>query len=97
MPGLLDLTLALPSVLYASPATEAACSLATRPGQYLVNVPFDVVDGRIHVQVRVNDSGPCRFAVDTGASGLARADARLVRRPATASSKRAAHGWPNRW
>ncbi|HDS1581502.1 TPA: aspartyl protease family protein [Stenotrophomonas maltophilia] len=79
-PGLLALTLALPTALYGSPATEAACSLAARPGQPLVDVPFDVVDGRIHVQVRVNDSGPYRFAVDTGASGLARADARLVRR-----------------
>lgn len=44
----------------------------------MVSVPFDVVDGRIYVSARVNGKGPFRFAVDTGASGLGRADARLV-------------------
>ena len=44
----------------------------------LVHVPFEVVDGRIYVQARVNGGGPYRFAVDTGASGMARADASLV-------------------
>ena len=44
----------------------------------LVQVPFEVVDGRIYVQARVNGGGPYRFAVDTGASGMARADASLV-------------------
>jgi predicted aspartyl protease len=43
-----------------------------------LRVPFDVVDGRIHVQARVNGKGPYRFAVDTGASGLGRADSSLV-------------------
>jgi predicted aspartyl protease len=43
-------------------------------------VPFRVVDGRIYVQARVNDEGPFTFAVDTGASGMARADASLTAR-----------------
>ncbi|NML59615.1 hypothetical protein HHL21_00610 [Massilia sp. RP-1-19] len=43
-----------------------------------MQIPFDVVDGRIYVQARVNNRGPFRFAIDTGASGLARADTRLV-------------------
>ncbi|HEL5038393.1 TPA: aspartyl protease family protein [Stenotrophomonas maltophilia] len=69
---------------------ESACSLAARPGERIIDVPFDVVDGRIHVQVQVNGSGPYRFAIDTGASGMARADARLVRQlalPADASTR----------
>jgi len=44
----------------------------------LMHVPFEIVDGRIYVQARVNGRGPFRFAVDTGASGIARADASLV-------------------
>jgi predicted aspartyl protease len=40
--------------------------------------PFTGVDGRIYVQARVNGRGPFRFAIDTGASGMGRADSRLV-------------------
>lgn len=43
-----------------------------------MRVPFEVFDGRIYVQAQVNGRGPFRFAVDTGASGMARADTRLV-------------------
>ncbi|NKF24578.1 hypothetical protein G7Y82_19885 [Solimonas sp. C16B3] len=43
-----------------------------------MQVPFSVVDGRIYVQVRVDGRGPYRFAVDTGASGIGRADVSLV-------------------
>lgn len=61
----------------APPAT--ACALARGPTDpALVDVPFEVVDGRVYVAARVNDAGPFRFAVDTGASGIARADARLA-------------------
>lgn len=60
----------------AAPACKAARDLA--PARF--DVPFDIVDGRIYVQAQVNDMGPFRFAVDTGASGVARADSRLVRR-----------------
>jgi hypothetical protein len=64
----------------AAPARPAsACqAVQARPGQ-LVSVPFDTVDGRIYVSARVNGLGPFRFAVDTGASGMGRADASLMR------------------
>lgn len=65
-----------------------ACKLAdTPPTGALLRVPFDTVDGRIYVEARVNGHGPFRFAVDTGASGMARADASLV-----ASLSLATHG-----
>lgn len=78
------LSLALPGVpAFAAPASAGpaatACSLAQAPAaDFIVRVPFDVVDGRIYVTTRVNDRGPFRFAVDTGASGIGRADATLV-------------------
>jgi predicted aspartyl protease len=58
---------------------DDACALAGGPPEdALVHVPFDTVDGRIYVRARVNGQGPFRFAVDTGASGMARADTSLV-------------------
>lgn len=61
----------------ASAAT--VCKLASAPSEdFQMKVPFDVVDGRIYVQARVNGRGPFRLAVDTGASGWGRADASLV-------------------
>ena len=57
----------------------AVCSLTETTGKdAIVSVPFETVDGRIYVTAQVNGKGPFRFAVDTGASGLGRADARLV-------------------
>ncbi|HSX56917.1 MAG TPA: aspartyl protease family protein [Sphingomonas sp.] len=44
-----------------------------------LRVPFRVIDGRIYVEARVNGAGPFAFAVDTGASGMGRADASLTR------------------
>ncbi|WP_082132418.1 retropepsin-like aspartic protease [Luteimonas sp. FCS-9] len=61
------------------PATACALAAAPPSDTALVDVPFDIVDGRIYVAARVDDAGPFRFAVDTGASGIARADTRLVR------------------
>lgn len=56
-----------------------ACALTASPtAAWLVHVPFEVIDGRIYVQVRVNHNNTFRFAVDTGASGMARADSSLV-------------------
>lgn len=56
-----------------------ACGLARiAPGQQVLQVPIELIDGRVYVQVMVNGRGPFRFAVDTGASGMARADASLV-------------------
>ena len=57
----------------------AVCSLTEVAAKdAIVSMPFETVDGRIYVTARVNGKGPFRFAVDTGASGLGRADARLV-------------------
>lgn len=62
-----------------TPMQQDACNLVeASKTDALVRVPFEVVDGRIYVQARVNGRGPFRFAVDTGASGMARADTSLV-------------------
>ncbi len=68
---------------HAPPSTGAmeACRLMrVAQAHAQVRVPFEVVDGRIYVQARVDGQGPFRFAVDTGASGMGRADARLAAR-----------------
>lgn len=75
----------------ASPLVSAApaahCSLAGAPAaHFALRAPFDVVDGRIYVQASVNGRGPFRFAVDTGASGVARADSSLTAALGLASS-----------
>lgn len=44
----------------------------------LVDLPFRTIDGRIYLDVMVDGQGPFVFAVDTGASGIGRADASLV-------------------
>ncbi|GAB3347361.1 aspartyl protease family protein [Lysobacter tyrosinilyticus] len=81
----LALALALASTFFAATCMDAhaaahdACRLSkAAETDALVHAPFEVVDGRIYVQARVNGGGPYRFAVDTGASGMARADASLV-------------------
>lgn len=73
------------AVAFATAAVQAqstradACRLRDIPAADIVaRVPFELVDGRIYVVARANGRGPFRFAVDTGASGMARADARLV-------------------
>ncbi|WNH49107.1 aspartyl protease family protein [Stenotrophomonas aracearum] len=82
LPKLLSLLVLLPAAAASAspPATGAdACGLAHQPiADALVQVPFESIDGRIYVQARVNGQGPYRFAVDTGASGIGRADMRLV-------------------
>lgn len=62
-------------------AEPAACALveASRADP-LLSVPFRTIDGRIYVEARVDGKGPFTFAVDTGASGMGRADASLVAR-----------------
>lgn len=63
----------------ASPPVADACRLARgAQADARLQVPFELVDGRIYVQAKVNGRGPFRFAVDTGASGMGRADASLV-------------------
>ncbi len=68
---------------FATPPAPGArpdvCALvASAPAEAVLSVPFRIFDGRIYVEARVNDEGPFRFAVDTGASGMGRADASLV-------------------
>jgi hypothetical protein len=65
----------------ASPAKSlSACRLADiSADDAVIKVPFEVIDGRIFVSAQVNDKGPFRFAVDTGASGVGRADVSLVK------------------
>ncbi len=56
-----------------------ACDMARAPRDaFQMQVPFELVDGRIYVQASVNGRGPFRFAVDTGASGVGRVDSSLV-------------------
>lgn len=76
---LLATTLLGAGCAHAGDVRADACRLAEMPKeQWALQVPFEVVDGRIYVQARVNGRGPFRFAVDTGASGIGRADASLV-------------------
>lgn len=44
-----------------------------------ITIPFEINMGRIYVDAFVNQRGPFRFMVDTGASGYARVDAKLVK------------------
>jgi predicted aspartyl protease len=65
----------------AAPAGLAGCALVgDARADALLSIPFRTVDGRIYVEARVDGKGPFTFAVDTGASGMARADAGLVAR-----------------
>jgi hypothetical protein len=43
------------------------------------SVPFELYKGHIYVHAFVNGQGPYRFVFDTGASGIGRADTRLVK------------------
>lgn len=64
----------------AGAAQPGGCELVrTAPAGATLRVPFRVVDGRIYVEARVNGAGPFAFAVDTGASGMGRADASLTK------------------
>lgn len=61
------------------PVSDDACTLAAAPTRdALVSMPFRTVNGRIYLDVEVNGSGPFTFALDTGASGIGRADSSLV-------------------
>lgn len=65
----------------AQAAEPGACALVqSAAADALFSIPFRTVDGRIYIEARVDGQGPFVFAVDTGASGMARADARLVAR-----------------
>lgn len=78
------IALSVLSMLYAGAAPAAsglssACDARNALRQdFDMQVPFEVIDGRIYVEAEVNRRGPYKFALDTGASGLGRADASLV-------------------
>jgi hypothetical protein len=77
--GALAVALGIAGSAHGRIAQRDACRVREIPAADTVaRVPFELVDGRIYVQARVNGRGPFRFAVDTGASGMARADATLV-------------------
>lgn len=63
----------------AGPPLPAICLTEPDAAAMLVRVPFRIVDGRIYLDVQVNGEGPFTFAVDTGASGIGRADLSLVK------------------
>lgn len=73
------LTATLYAPLAAHAAAPSGCQLARAPkADFVMQVPFDMIDGRIYVQASVNGDGPFKFAIDTGASGMGRADSSLV-------------------
>lgn len=45
-----------------------------------IKIPFELMHGRIYVEAFVNEQGSFRFLVDTGASGMGRADVRVVKK-----------------
>ena len=47
-----------------------ATAVATSTPAPASTVPFDLIDNRVIVQVRINGSGPFSMIVDTGAPGL---------------------------
>jgi hypothetical protein len=56
-------------------AAAAACAQCVAPPQ---SIPFELSHGHIFVSAFVNGEGPYRFGLDTGASGIGRADASLA-------------------
>jgi hypothetical protein len=60
-------------------AALSACAVALQArADAAVEVPFELINGRIYLHAQVNGQGPYKFAIDTGASDLARSDARLT-------------------
>ncbi|SMF65819.1 aspartyl protease family protein [Allosphingosinicella indica] len=76
--AVLAVALAAAPVGSAGPTPAACARIETARQQPLLNIPFRTVDGRIYVDAQVNGKGPFVFAIDTGASGMGRADASLV-------------------
>jgi Aspartyl protease len=63
---------------HAQTARCGGAALQAARSSAVMRVPFEIVGGRIYLQVRVNGAGPYRFMFDTGASGMGRADTSLV-------------------
>ena len=65
--------------IHAPAHAEEIYSLVKQPvAQWKVRTSFEVIDGRVYVQARINGEEPFRFAVDTGARGMGRSDTSLV-------------------
>ena len=60
-------------------AAVSATALSSGAQARAFSVPFELYRGHIYVQAFVNGKGPYRFVFDTGASGIGRADTRLVK------------------
>ncbi len=69
---------ALPARATATTEPNACALLQESRTDDLIDVPFRTVDGRIYVEARIDGKGPFPFAIDTGASGMGRADASLT-------------------
>lgn len=70
---------ALAAPAHAAAPGASACAIADAPpADFEMRIPFETIDGRIYVEATVDGRGPFRFAVDTGASGIGRADSSLV-------------------
>lgn len=81
MHAFLAILLAVQSNSGASPddlAQPDICRTDPDKAATLARVPFRIVDGRIYLDTYVNGQGPFTFAVDTGASGIGRADMSLI-------------------
>jgi hypothetical protein len=64
----------LVALLAASPLPQPTLKISSAA----FSIPFELSDGHIFVSAYVNGRGPYRFGFDTGASGVGRADNRLV-------------------
>jgi len=75
--------IALAAIMYgtwsAKSMARETCAQHLSAADALVHVPVTLVSGRVYVDAAVNGRGPYRFAVDTGASGVGRVDASLVK------------------
>jgi hypothetical protein len=69
----------LATVALGTISTFAAPQITRSSGDMPVTVPFELSNGHMFVEAYVNGKGPYRFGFDTGASGVGRADSRLVR------------------
>ncbi len=66
-------------LLSAAPGYTRVTAANSLNTQDSIRIPFEIERSRIFIEAMVNDRGPFRFMVDTGASGIGRADVRLVK------------------
>jgi hypothetical protein len=54
------------AILTQCNALEFKSNLALMPGKGSFNMPFELVDNRIFIDVQLNGKGPFKFILDTG-------------------------------